>query len=317
MISNCTSPNRENQFVAGFQKPSLDKIKKVAIEVLKGLAVVLAGAALGALTLATAGTIWLIVGVAVGAAAGGIAYGSMKGFMHKVKQKGYPELSHRTKAPKPLEYWSKKKQDQALSTYFEQELINDPLYQKWKTLKKIKSDSSAKRHLRRRMRQKGLCAGESIALAKERFGSSKDERIKVKAVEVFKIQIAECMRADFEGNNQTSDADEAFNMRQRGLQNAQPQVLDLQNISQQIPAGEAYGFIRLESAKKAHFVYFECIGPSGRFYDSANQHTGWHENYNTRDELIASLQNHLQAGLHGKKIYRSQFNRGLLYAYKK
>jgi hypothetical protein len=317
MISNCTASLRESHLTAGFQRPSRDKVKKIAIEILKALAVVLVGAALGALTLASSGMIWLIVGVAAGGLVGGVAYGALRTYLHKVKKNGYPALNFRTEAPKPLAYWSKKKQDKKLSNYFDKDLAKEPLFQEWKNLKNIKSNNSAKRHLRKRMRQNGVCAGEAIALATERALSSVDQKMKAKARDVFRIQIAECMRADFEGKGKSANADKAFEERQQGLNNAQLAEVDLQNLNQQIPQGEAYGIIRLEAAKKAHFLYFECIGTSGRFYDPASRHAGWHENFANRDELIESLQNHLKAGMQGKKIYRSQYTRGLLYAYNK
>lgn len=179
-----------------------DRIRNIALDVLKVLGITLAGAVMGGLTLATAGTVWIVVGAALGAGTAIASYGLGRGFVHLQKNRAFP--AHRFRKEKPIDpnsYFTQKK-DKKLDGVIEKNIQPLPEYAEWKKLRGNKNDRQAKRIFRKVLRSHNSL-GQAHGLATT--AAKKPIPAKLDATELFTSHILNLMRADLGVQGQALD----------------------------------------------------------------------------------------------------------------
>lgn len=304
---------------------SSPKVKKVALEVLKGLVSVIIGGGLGALMLSPLGTVFIIVGASVGAGVAGIAYGIATGTLIGVKKNGYPAYAFRTSPPLSVEQWLTDENQAIFKEVFTQKIAPQPWFDAWKQLKKLKSASSLRSHLWRRI-QKGVSHGEAQILVKKvKAKPSEASKVllkKISAETLYHQQILEMIWSDFKRANHEPELtaiaplvhaisgvqeEPSLTFELDKFGDEQTFRVALEPLIQQAAAGTPLMMtMRLEGGNDAHTLFIQ-MAPKLRFYDSYSvRFTGFHEGFNDMNAFIAALFSHL-------KGYYSRFRPGSLH----
>lgn len=281
----------ENRLEAPIPPPQIarppeqtSRVKKIGIEVLKGLGIVLLGAALGALTLASGGTVWIIVGVSLGATAALVSFVGTKAFIHLKRKKGFPAFSHRTHEPLAADKFTYEKFEKALN-----KVKSEPAYDTLKGQHPNYSDRRLRRFLWQKVRHH---YSEGVALALKDSSEEKSDRKGGKILKnisytgVFYHQIHEVIDGP-------KPAPRTFKLRNRTL-------------DQRLQADLGNGVIRLEGKKRSASIFFEVRANGGVFYDGSSKQAGMHV-FTDKEEFLQKLDQHVRVALTGKKLFRKQY----------
>lgn len=265
-----------------------NKVKKIALEILKGLGIVILGAAFGALTLASGGTVWIIVGVSLGAGVALASYVGTKVFIKQKRNRGFPAFSHRTHTPLGADKFTYEKFEKALNKIKTEE-------DDYNELKNQHPDYSEKK-LRRFLWQKVRHHySEGVAMALMDSSAEKADRKGGKLLKnisftnVFYHQIREVI-----GGEELIAPTKDFALERRSL---------YRNLRNDV----GMGTIRLEGKKHNETIFFEIRENGGVFYDGTSREAGMHDKYESKEQFLRSLDKHIRVALSGNKIFRKQF----------
>lgn len=305
----------------------LRKVLNVALEVLKGLGVALAGAAFGVFVgLGYESLAPLAACAALGAIVGGTAYLTGKLVTTLIKKFAYPADSYLRIKALPHEDWLTDENRYVFNKSVK-EFKSQAWFTNWLKENKLgdnKDLSRAKRFLWKKI-QKDTSYGETHAILdkaslKNEISSQSllrqvDERI------VFKQQILESIRQELSekyAKNPTpslkidldtvTDAAKKTNnsrpsteisLKDEEIANAalfQKALTEaLAKFKQQNPSKNCAATIQLNSAKKSHTLFAEFADKKSRFYDSYNAKTGFYDRFPNEKEFSTNLQKHLRA----------------------
>lgn len=189
---------RAKSFFANIPDKKKDRIKKIAIEVLKVLGITLLGGLMGGLTLASSGTVWLIAGVALGVGTALGSYGGGKAFIQIQKKRVFPANPFRKAEPIDASKYFTEKKEKKFDKVMEKTIQPSPEYAEWKKQKGNISDRKAKRIFRKAIR--GSCSlGQAHGLAAT---ITKPNNGKVDASHLFTKKILQVMSADLGAKGQ-------------------------------------------------------------------------------------------------------------------
>lgn len=270
------------------QSDRASKVKKIALDVLKGLGVVILGAAFGALTLASGGTVWIIVGVSLGAGVALASYVGTKVFIQQKRARGFPAFSHRSHAPLAADKFTYEKFEKALNKI---KLEKDD-YDELKNQHPDFSEKKLRRFLWQKVRHH---YSEGVALAlmdssQEKAGRKGGKLLKnISFTNVFYHQIREVIA----GEDQIATTKD-FPLERRSL---------YRNMRNDV----GMGTIRLEGKKRNETIFFEIRENGGVFYDGTSREAGMHDKFESKEQFLRALDKHVRVALSGNKIFRKQF----------
>lgn len=288
-----------------FENP---KVKKVAIEILKGLACIAFGVAMGALSFTPLGAGMLAIGIGVGAGFGAFSYIGITTVQYIIKKYGFPSNRYCVAPPTSIEEWLSDDNYKKFEKVFTKKIaVLGVLYETWKTAQNIDTKDAAKAYFWKEF-QKGLCqsvAQTLIPLLKEHSALDGKELLReMKSKDIFHRQMLEIMRRDL-----TDPAIDTLTFEIPGtkpLPHLELKKNDLEHdprllinslktyLNQKNPYQALAMTIRLQrEAPPAHTIYAE-LHPNWRFYDpSSILYSGMHEGFKSQDKFLISLQKHL------------------------
>lgn len=305
--------NRAKSIFSNIANKNNGRIKKIAIEVLKVLGLTLLGGLMGGLTLASSGTVWIVVGAALGVGTALGSYGVGKGIVHLQKKHVFPAHAFKKSAPvDPSKYFNNEKEkdfDRALDR------IIKPLpeYAAWKKLRGNKSDRQARRIFRKAIRSQ-CSLGQSYALAesagKKQPIDPKAPFDKAPADILFSKQILQVMAKDL------GEKGKDLHAKIHHMPTA-PREKSLHFNKEAFPSKEALlqeikkpliGTATMIRGKQRYTLFFEVTEKGGRFYDGSHRLAGFHDGFGSQEEFLNLFYKHLRTGMLGKKILRKQYD---------
>jgi hypothetical protein len=268
-----------------------DRVKKIALEVLKTLGIVLLGATFGALTLASGGTIALGVGIALGAVTALVAYLGTIAFIHEKRRRAFPAFSHRKHPPLQPEKFTHEKYEKGLKI-----ASNLNAFKTWKSAHPSFSDRKIKRFFWKKV-QDHQEEGQAFALmnmARAQTGQKGGKLLKnISEKQVFFHQIVEAL-----GKEQNEDLH---------IQPDSTLPFRPKKLYRRLQGHTGSGIIRLESKKKSALIFFEIQNNGGIFYDPSSRQAGMHEKFESKEEFLRTLDKHIRCALTGKRVFRKQY----------
>jgi hypothetical protein len=299
-------------FAANFNDKKYDRVKKVAIEALKVLGATLLGALAGGLTLASSGTIWIVVGAALGAGTALGSYGIGKTFVHLQKKRAFPAHSFQKKMPiDPSAYFTRKKEQTFVKTL--DEVIKPlPEYAEWKKLKGNKSDRQAMRIFRKAIRQQcsqGQAYSMLAAAASKKPATDKHPFGRLDAKLLMKTQMLEIM------SNDLGDKGQRLKVKMLEIPSAAWEK-SLHFEKKAFPSRAAFlqdlkkpliGTATFLKGEQRHSIFFEVTEKGGRLYDGGHKLAGFHNDFASQEQFLGCLYKHIRLGILGHKILRNQY----------
>lgn len=299
-------------FAANFNDKKNDRVKKIALEVLKVLGATLLGAVAGGLTLASSGTIWIVVGATLGAGTALGSYGMGKTFVHLQKKRAFPAHSFQKKAPiDPGGYFTRKK-ELIFAKTLEEVIKPLPEYAEWKQLKGNKTDRQAKRIFRKEIRQQ-CSQGQSYAMmtaaAAKKPTTDKHPFGRLEAAVLMKTQMMEIMANELgeKGKNlkekmlaiPLAERDKSLLFEKKTFPSRAAFIQDLKK--------PLLGTATFLKGDKPHTIFFEVTEKGGRFYDGGHKLAGFHNGFASQEQFLTHLYRHIRLGILGHNILRTQY----------
>lgn len=336
-ISNLSPRNILNKIENRFPKikkiTGNPKIKKIAIEVLKGLALSLLAAGFGALICSPFGATMIAIGAISGGVVGGLTFIAVTTVIQAIRSRGFPAHPFCKAPPIPLDDWLTDEHLKQFHDVIEKKLQPEPWFSKWVGL--YKRSKSKMQHALWRSIQKGVAAGETRALIlaaqKNPSLGGLDLLKKISPEDLFYGQLLEIIAKDLakwkawpEHATILKTLEEIPPLIKHGeipfgdleLNDEGKWSAQLKSFIHPVQDEPSWGCLQLFGKEKSHTLFLQ-FKPSFRFYDSYNpKHGGMHEGFKTEDEWIKTLYSHLK-GYHSRiRPSALKFNSALLRAYR-
>ncbi|MFV0339319.1 MAG: hypothetical protein ACK5MA_01630 [Parachlamydiaceae bacterium] len=278
-----------------------DKVKQIAIKVLKALGIILLGATFGALTLASAGTVALGIGIALGAVTALVTYLGTKAFIHEKRRQAFPAFSHRKHPPIEPEKFTHQKFEKGLKMASEL-----PAFDEWKNVHPDFSERKIKHYFWKKVRDRQE-EGQAYALqdaASLQPGQKGGKLLKnISEKQVFYHQILEEIGKEL---NQDLHVEPVTTLAFRP-----------RKLYRRLQTYTGPGIIRLEGKKQDALIFFEVQPNGGIFYDPYSKEAGMHDKFAIKEEFLRTFDKHVQCALTGKRIFRKQYERAQVNTYSK
>ena len=285
------------------------KVKKVAIQVFKGLACVACGAGLGLLACTPLG-VSVGIGIGAGAAAGAFVYIAVASVHAAIQAYGFPSNSYLTAPPVSIDRLAPETKHKKFNKIY-QHMAEQKVVQDWLKNKNFTLQEGAE-HLWKEF-QGGLCHGEAqalVSLMQEHYALEGEDLLKkIKSKMVFERQILELIRADIPNHHDIQDlvfnipnATSAFHesFKRSELENYASLILNNLKDKKNTLKDDYHmltATIRLQNTESAHTI-FVGLHPTYRLYDSYNHiYTGLYEGFESEEAFLNGLQQHIQGYL--------------------